>query len=137
VDTAGWFYIVFGTLFIAFGAAALFMATVGLYGVLAFSVNRRMRELGIRMALGANARDVIRLVVKQGGIQLAVGLALGIVMAYGLTRIIALLMFEVTPQDPPVFTIVVIVIAVAGLLASLVPARRATGVNPIVALRYE
>jgi putative ABC transport system permease protein len=96
-----------------------------------------MRELGIRMALGANARDVIRLVVKQGGIQLAVGLALGIVMAYGLTRIIALLMFEVTPQDPPVFTIVVIVIAVAGLLASLVPARRATGVNPIVALRYE
>ena len=137
VDTAGWFYVVFGTLFIAFGAAALFMATVGLYGVLAFSVSRRMRELGIRMALGANARDVIRLVVKQGGIQLAVGLALGLVMAYGLTRIIALLMFEVTPQDPPVFTIVVIVIAVAGFLASLVPARRATGVNPIVALRYE
>ncbi len=137
VDTAGWFYIVFGTLFIAFGAAALFMATVGLYGVIAFSVSRRMRELGIRMALGASARDVVRLVVRQGGIQLGVGLAFGLVMAYGLTRIIALLMFEVAPQDPPVFSIVVIVIAVAGLLASLIPARRATGVNPVVALRYE
>jgi predicted permease len=137
VRQASWFYIVFGTLFIAFGAAALFMATVGLYGVLSFSVSRRMKEMGIRMALGASGKDVIRLVLRQGGKQLAVGLAFGLLVAYGLTRVIGILMFEVTPQDPPVFTIVVLTITAVGLLASLVPARRATRAQPTVALRYE
>lgn len=137
VRQASWFFIVFGTLFIVFGAAALFMATVGLYGVLSFSVSRRMKEMGIRMALGASARDVIRLVVRQGGKQIAVGLAFGLVAAYGLTRVIGILMFEITPQDPPVFTMVVLIITGVGLLASLVPARRATRAQPITALRYE
>ena len=137
IDRGTWFYRVFGTLFIAFGASALFMATVGLYGVLSFSVSRRIKEMGIRMALGANPRDVVRLVVSQGGKQIAIGLALGLAMAYGLTRIIAILMFEVRPQDPPVFTIVVLVITTVGILASLVPARRATTVDPMIALRYE
>jgi putative ABC transport system permease protein len=132
-----WFYGVFGTLFIVFGAAALFMATVGLYGVLSFSVSRRTKEMGIRMALGANAGDVIRLVLAQGGKQLAIGLSLGLILAYGLTRVIGILMFEMTPQDPPVFTLVVLVIGSVGLLASLVPARRATRTQPTVALRYE
>lgn len=132
-----WFYYVFGTLFIAFGAAALFMATVGLYGVLSFSVSRRTREMGIRMALGATGRDVIRLVLHQGGKQIAVGLGLGLLLAFGVTRVIGLLMFEVTPQDPPVFTGVVLTIAAVGLLASLVPARRATRTHPTAALRYE
>ena len=132
-----WFYYVFGTVFIVFGGAALFMATVGLYGVLAFSVSRRTRELGIRMALGASGNDVIRLVLRQGGKQLAAGLVVGLLIAYGLTRVIGILMFEVTPQDPPVFTIVVLTIAAVGFLASLVPARRATGVQPVVALRAE
>jgi len=132
-----WFYYVFGTLFIVFGAAALFMATVGLYGVLSFSVSRRMKEMGIRMALGANAGDVIRLVLRQGGKQIAVGLVLGLVAAFGLTRVIGFVMFEVTPRDPPVFMMVVVIIAAVGALASLVPARRATRAEPTVALRYE
>jgi ABC-type antimicrobial peptide transport system permease subunit len=137
IERATWFYQVFRTLFIVFGAAALFMATVGLYGVLSFSVSRRTKEMGIRMALGASAGDVIRLVMAQGGKQLAIGLSLGLLLAYGLTRVIGILMFEVTPQDPPVFTTVVLVITAVGLLASLVPARRATRTQPTVALRYE
>ena len=137
VRQASWFYYVFGTLFIVFGAAALFMATVGLYGVLSFSVSRRMKEMGIRMALGANAQDVIRLILRQGGKQIAMGLVLGLLAAFGLTRVIGMLMFEVTPRDPPVFTMVVLIIAAVGVLASLVPARRATRAEPTVALRYE
>ena len=137
IRQATWFYYVFGTLFIAFGAAALFMATVGLYGVLSFSVSRRTREMGIRMALGANARDVIRLILRQGGVQLGIGLGLGLVLALGVTRVIGMLMFETTPQDPPVFTGVVVVIASVGLLASLIPARRATRAHPTAALRHE
>jgi ABC-type antimicrobial peptide transport system permease subunit len=132
-----WFYHVFGTVFIVVGAVALFMATVGLYGVLSFSVSRRVKEMGIRMALGATSRDVVRLVLRQGALQILVGLSLGLVLAYGLTRVIGILMFEMSPQDPPVFTIVVLVITVVGLLASFVPARRATRVDPGVALRYE
>ncbi|MEE8134347.1 MAG: FtsX-like permease family protein, partial [Gemmatimonadales bacterium] len=137
IDQGTWFYRVFGTLFIVFGGAALFMATVGLYGVLSFSVSRRLKEMGIRMALGANSRDVVRLIVQQGAKQIIVGMGLGLVMAYGVTRVIGILMFEVTPQDPPVFTIVFVTIALTGFLASLIPARRATTVSPIVALRYE
>jgi ABC-type antimicrobial peptide transport system permease subunit len=132
-----WFYYVFGTLFIVFGGAALFMATVGLYGVLSFSVSRRMKEMGIRMALGASARDVIRLVLRQGGLQLAFGLGAGLLIAVLLTKVIGILMFEVAPRDPPVFLLMVLVITAVGLLASLVPARRATGVEPVVALRHE
>ncbi|HEV8598182.1 MAG TPA: ABC transporter permease [Gemmatimonadales bacterium] len=137
IHQEGWFYIVFGILFIVFGAAAFFMATVGLYGVLSFSVSRRMKEMGIRMALGASARDVIRLVLRQGGTQLGFGLVIGLLLAFGLTRVIGILMFEVEPRDPPVFVLVVLTIAGVGLLASLVPARRATRTHPVVALRSE
>ena len=137
IRQASWFYVVFGTLFIAFGAAALFMATVGLYGVLSFSVSRRMREMGIRMALGAAPRDVIRLVIRQGGVQLAVGLVLGLLLAFGLTGVIGLLMFEVTPGDPLVFSAVPALIAAVGLLASFLPARKATRAEPVSALRSE
>jgi ABC-type antimicrobial peptide transport system permease subunit len=137
IEQETWFYFVFGTLFIVFGAAALLMATVGLYGVLAFSVSRRIKEMGIRMALGASARDVISLIMRQGGKQLAVGLSIGLLLAFALTRVIGLLIFEVSPQDPPVFAVVMLVIAAVGLLASFIPARRATAVDPMVALRYE
>ena len=137
IHDQGWFYLVFGTLFIVFGGAALFMATVGLYGVLSFSVSRRMREMGIRMALGASAPDVIRLILRQGGVQLAFGLGTGLLLALGLTRVIGSLMFEVTPRDPPVFLLVVLIITAVGLLASLVPARRATRTEPVAALRSE
>ena len=132
-----WFYKVFGTLFIVFGAAALFMASVGLYGVLSFSVSRRTQEMGIRMALGATARDVIKLVLRQGLVQLGVGLAIGLAMAFGLSNIVAFIMFDVQPRDPMVFGSIVVVITLVGLLASFVPARRATRVDPMEALRYE
>jgi ABC-type antimicrobial peptide transport system permease subunit len=137
VRQAGWFFAVFGTLFIVFGAAALFMATVGLYGVLSFSVSRRIREMGIRMALGAGPKQVVRLVVGQGARQLALGLGMGLLLAFGVTRVIGFLMFEVTPQDPPVFTGVTLLIATVGLLASFIPARQATLAQPSAALRAE
>jgi predicted permease len=134
---ATWFYGFFGSLFIIFGVAALFLASVGLYGVLAFSVSRRFQEMGLRMALGAKARDVIRLVVREGAVQLGIGLVLGISLALAVSRVVALAMFDVEPRDPAVFTTIVILIVIVGLFACLVPALRATRVDPGVALRYE
>ncbi len=137
IKRATWFYDVFGSLFIAFGAAALFLASVGLYGVLSFSVNRRTREMGVRMALGAEPRSIMRLVLRQGVAQLAIGLTLGLAMAYGLSNIVGILMFQVDPRDPTVFGGVAAMIVAVGMLASFVPARRATSVSPIDALRNE
>ncbi len=136
IDQSGWFYKVFGTLFVVFGAAALFLASVGLYGVLSFSVSRRVQEMGIRMALGAGARDVISLVLRQGLVQLGIGLAIGLVMAVGLSRVLGILMFEVDAQDPVVFATITLIIVAVGLAASFVPAKRATNVDPMEALRY-
>ena len=113
------------------------MASVGLYGVLSFSVSRRIQEMGIRMALGADARDVIKLVMSQGLVQIGIGLAIGLGMAYGLTNIISILMFGVDPRDPAVFGIIVLTIVSVGILASLVPARRATRADPVEAMRSE
>jgi hypothetical protein len=137
IDRRTWFVGVFGTVFIVFGLAALFMASVGLYGVLAFSVSRRTKEMGIRMALGANTRDVIGLVLRQGASQLGLGLALGLALAFGVTRLIVFLMFDVDPQDPLVFGGVVALIVLVGLAAAFFPARKATGVAPVAALRYQ
>jgi predicted permease len=132
-----WFYTVFGSLFIVFGAAALFMASVGLYGVLAFSVSRRIQEMGIRMALGANAKDVLRMVLREGATQLGIGLGIGLLLAFGVSNVVGLVMFEVEPRDPTVFGAIVVVIGLVGVIASLVPARRATRIDPMVALRYD
>lgn len=137
VARAGWFYNVFGTLFIVFGAAALFMATVGLYGVLSFSVSRRKREVGIRMALGASPGNVIRMIVREGARQVGIGLAVGLTLAFFVTKAIAFVMFEVAPRDIPVTVFVVLTIATVGVVASLIPARRATRTEPVVALRAE
>jgi ABC-type antimicrobial peptide transport system permease subunit len=113
-----WFYNLFGGLFITFGLAALFLASVGLYGVLAFSVSRRVREMGIRMALGANARDVIRQVLREGMLQMVVGLAIGLGLALATSRVLATFVFDVQPRDPAVFTTIVGVIIAVGLFAS-------------------
>jgi len=137
VDRAVWFYSVFGTVFVVFGAAALFMASVGLYGVLSFGVSRRTAELGIRMALGAGSREVVTLVARQGAAQLGIGLAIGLVMAFGVTRLVAILMYNVDPQDPTVFLGVITLIVVVGMAAAIFPARRATSVSPVEALRYD
>jgi ABC-type antimicrobial peptide transport system permease subunit len=131
------FFGIFGVMFTIFGVVALFLATVGLYGVLSFSVNQRKREVGLRVALGATPANVVGLVMRQGFRQLALGLGLGVVMAFGLARMISLLLYDVGAADPTVFVVIVLVLAVTGLLASFVPACRATRVDPTVAMRAE
>ena len=137
IHRENWFYTVFGTVFIVFGVAALFMASVGLYGVLAFSVSRRVQEMGIRMALGAGARDVLGLILRQGAVQIGIGLSIGMVMAWGVSTVLGFIMFDVNPRDASVFGTVFGTIVLVGLLASWIPARRATRVDPMTALRYE
>jgi putative ABC transport system permease protein len=132
-----WFIRVFGTMFMIFGAIALFLASVGLYAVMSFSVSRRVREVGIRMALGAQVGDVVGMVVRQGVVQLVAGMVFGLALAAGVAQLTAPLLFQVQPRDPMIFGGVVGVLAIMGLLACLVPARRATRVDPLVALRSE
>ena len=137
IDRGIWFFSVFGTVFIIFGLAALFMASVGLYGVLSFAVVRRTQEMGIRMALGAGSGAVVRLIARQAAVQLGVGLGIGLALAFGVTRLIGILMFNVDPQDPMVFGMVFGSIIIVGMAAAVFPARRATSVNPVEALRYD
>ena len=132
-----WFVRVFGTMFMIFGFIALFLAAIGLYAVMAFSVSRRMREVGIRMALGARGADVVRMIFRQGMLQLGVGLGAGLLMAAGVSRLLSIILFDVQPRDPQIFGGVVAVLAAAGLLACLLPAMRATRVDPLVALRAD
>jgi putative ABC transport system permease protein len=132
-----WFVGVFGALFAAFGAAALFLAAIGLYGVMAFSVSRRTQEVGIRLALGARTGQVLGMVFRQGMVQLGIGLLLGLGLAAALSRGIAVLLFQVEPWDPAVFAAIVAILGTSGLAACLLPARRAARVDPVVALRAE
>jgi hypothetical protein len=137
IDDAHWFYMIFGSLFMVFGGVALFLASVGLYGVMANSVRQRTREMGVRMALGAEARDVLHLVMRQGLLQLTVGLVLGLAFAVGVSNLLQMLLFEVNPRDPVVFTIIGAVLTITAAIACLVPATRATRVQPVQALRYD
>jgi ABC-type antimicrobial peptide transport system permease subunit len=135
IDRSVWYYSVFGIIFITFGIAALFMASVGLYGVLSFAVSRRTQEMGIRIALGASGRDVFELVARQGAGQVGIGLAIGMALAFAVTRLIRILMFNVDSQDPLVFAVVFLTILAVGVAAAFFPARRATSVDPVDALR--
>ncbi len=137
LNQSGWAFRVFGTLFTTFGFAALFLATVGLYGVMAFSVSRRTQEIGVRMAMGAAARDVLRMVLRQGIVSVALGTVLGIGLAALLAGTLRLLFFNVSPYDPATFVVIGLALTVTGLGACLVPARRAAGVDPMTALRYQ
>lgn len=136
VRTMGfWQYRLFGYMFGIFGAAALFLAAVGVYGVLSFSVSQRTQEMGVRIALGAQGSDVRGLVVRQGLTLAATGVVLGLAGAFGITRVIQSLLYNVTATDPISFGGVSVFLALIAALASYIPARRATAVDPIVALR--
>jgi len=130
-----WLFNVFGAMFSIFGAVALFLATVGLYGVLAFTVNQRSQEMGLRTALGANPGRVIRHVVRRGVGQLAIGLGIGVVMAFGLARTLTILLFDVSATDPLVFLGIPALLVLTSVAAMLIPAHRATQVDPMDAMR--
>ena len=122
---------------LGFGALALVLASVGLFGVVSYAVSQRTREIGIRIAIGADAADVQRLVLLQGARLTAVGLAIGCAIAFGAAMAIRGLMFGISPADPFAYAIIVLVLTTVGLLASYLPARRAVRTDPMVALRQE
>jgi predicted permease len=121
----------------AFAGLALLLASVGIYGVISYSASRRVHELGIRMALGAGRRDVLRMVLGQGAKMALVGVALGLAAALGITRLMVNLLFGVSPHDPATLAGVAVLLVVVALTACYIPARRATRVDPMVALRCE
>ncbi|HEV8429036.1 MAG TPA: ABC transporter permease [Pyrinomonadaceae bacterium] len=126
-----------GLLFGIFSGIALVMAAAGIYGVMAYFVTQRTREIGVRIALGAQWRDVLRLIMSSGMSLVAVGLTIGLAGALALTRLMTSLLFEVSPTDPITFGVVALCMVLAALLACYIPARRATKVDPLIALRYE
>jgi ABC-type antimicrobial peptide transport system permease subunit len=120
-----------------FGAMALILATAGVFGVISYSVSRRTHEFGIRMALGASEQEILRLVLKEALRLALAGVGAGIVAALGLTHLISSLLFGVRPTDPTTFIALPLLLTGAALLAAYLPARRATQVDPMVALRHE
>jgi ABC-type antimicrobial peptide transport system permease subunit len=121
----------------AFAAVALLLATLGVYGVVAYAVSQQTRDFGIRIALGADSHDVVNLVLRRGASLIVPGLAAGILGAVFLTRAIRGLLFGIEPLDPPTLALVCLVFAAVGTIASWLPARRAARVDPIIAMRSE
>jgi predicted permease len=137
IEDVTWVYRIFGPLFMLLGFVAMFLAAIGLYGVMSFAVSRRTREMGIRMALGARGRQLIGLTMRKGGIQLALGLGIGLCLAVVAVNPLQSILYDVSARDPFVFGSVLLVLTAVGLLASFIPARRATKVDPVTALGAE
>jgi len=137
IDRQTWFYTVFGTFFTAFGVCALFLAAAGLYGVMSFAVTQRTREMGVRSALGARGPQLIALVVRKTVWQLAIGMVLGLGLALLASGALQPVLYHVDPRDRMVFAVVVATLAFASLIATLLPARRVTKIDPLLALSIE
>jgi putative ABC transport system permease protein len=120
-----------------FGLLALTLATMGLYGMMAYAVSRRTREIGIRVTLGAQGRDVLKLVIGRGMLLVIAGVVIGLAGAFALTRVLSSLLFGVSATDPLTFIAITLLLIAVALLACWIPARRATKVDPMVALRFE
>lgn len=126
-----------GTLFKVFGFCSLFLAAVGLYGVMSYSIAQRTREIGIRTALGADRRTIFSLIIGQGARQITTGLILGILLAVLVARSLNAVLYDVSPYDLPTYLLVAILLSVVSLLACFFPARRAANLEPVDALRAE
>ena len=124
-------------MFSIFGLVAMVLASVGIYGVMSFSVNQRQKEFGVRMALGAHSPRILRMVLRQGLKFTALGLGIGVATAYALTRYMQSLLFGVKATDPLTFAAIALLLIAVALVACWIPARRATKVDPMVALRAE
>jgi putative ABC transport system permease protein len=137
IDDSSWFYAWGASIMGVCGLSALLLATIGLFGVVAFSVGRRVREFGIRLAVGATPANVILLVLRQSALQVVIGLVVGLTLALVLGRGVSSLMFLVQPNDPAIITIVALLLTGIALLAAYAPARRAARIDPLTALREE
>jgi ABC-type antimicrobial peptide transport system permease subunit len=127
----------YGGLFLIFAAIALLLASVGLYTVIAHSVSQRTQEIGIRMAIGGTPRDILKLVVRQGMLPLAIGLTIGLATSFAVNRLLTSVLVQTSPADPVTLVAASGVLILAGTLGCLIPARRAMHVDPVVALRNE